>query len=121
MEKRLILHITRRDQWEKALAERVYRAASLDAEGFIHCSRPSQVTSVASYLFRGQQGLVLLCIDTTKLKSPLKYDKVPSGELFPHIYGPLNIDAVIRVLDFPPKPDGTFDLPRDLYGKPPVV
>jgi len=117
METRVLFHITPKAVWENALKAGVYRARSLDNEGFIHCSKASQVTNVASRLFRAQKGLVLLCIDSTKILSPLKYEQIPGGEFYPHIYGPINLDAVVKVLDFPPRPDGSFDLPKSLYGK----
>jgi uncharacterized protein (DUF952 family) len=104
----LIYHITSRTAWEHAQQAGAYRAESLTAQGFIHCSTLEQVPRVAQAVFRGQQGLVLLCIDIDKLTAELRYEppdpNIPaqhySGELFPHLYGTLNIDAVVRVDDF---------------------
>jgi uncharacterized protein (DUF952 family) len=109
----VILHITTHDAWQQALEAGAYRGDTLDAEGFIHCSTPEQVTRVANALFRGQTGLALLCIDPDRLASDLKYEQPDAVvmERFPHLYGPLNLDAVIRVVDFPPGADGTFALP----------
>jgi uncharacterized protein (DUF952 family) len=118
--KRLIYHITARDQWEESEASGSYEAESLETEGFIHCSTRKQVAPVADDYYPGQAGLVLLCIDTNQLTSPLRYE-APSGShagfesaLFPHIYGPINREAVTAVVDFPPQPDGTFRLPPEL-------
>ncbi len=112
----VVCHIAPRVAWEAALAAGVYRADSLNVEGFIHCSTPEQVVPVANALFRGQAGLALLCIDPAKLTAPLVYEPPPedptSEQRFPHLFGPLNLDAVIAVLDFPPNPDGTFSLPE---------
>lgn len=110
----LLLHITRWEQWEQARREGVYRADSLAAEGFIHCSKPRQALLPANALFRGQTDLVLLCIDADRVRPDIRYEGVPGGEAFPHLYGPLNLDAVVKVLPFPPQPDGTFTLPPGL-------
>ena len=111
----LILHITQRDAWEAARQAGSYTAPSLAKQGFIHCSRPDQVTKVADFLFGGQQDLVLLCIDTDCLTAPLRFESPAGSEnVFPHIYGPLNIDAVLEVLDFPPNEGGSFALPEAL-------
>jgi uncharacterized protein (DUF952 family) len=109
-----ILHITGRAQWEQARAAGAYRGDTLATEGFIHCSTPAQVLGPADALFRGRDDLVLLAIDPTKVGPEIRYEGLPGGEQFPHVYGPLNLDAVTRVVPFPPRPDGTFALPTDL-------
>jgi len=112
---RLLLHITPRDAWE-AQGTTGYRATSLSSEGFIHCSTPEQVLGPAHALFRGQANLVLLCIDGHRLSSDVVYeDCYEAGQLFPHIYGPINRDAVIAVVPFPQGPDGQFSLPGDVH------
>lgn len=112
----IILHITTRDQWEKAKPTGFYRGDTLDTEGFIHCSTPAQVIPVANFLFRGQEGLVLLCIDSSKVQTKICYESPEPGvgEAHPHIYGPLNSDAVIKVLPFEPSANGTFILPEGI-------
>jgi uncharacterized protein (DUF952 family) len=112
-----IWHITKREQWEQAKLSQVYRCDSLDSEGFIHCSTPKQVINVANTLFSGQQGLVLLGIDSGKVQSDIRYEEVGSTECFPHIYGPLNTEAVVEVLDFEPGVDGQFELPKSITEK----
>jgi uncharacterized protein (DUF952 family) len=119
-----ILHITSRGAWEEARSIGLYAPDSLRAEGFIHFSTPAQVTRVANAFYRGQRDLVLLVIDSERLTSPLKWEAPvhPAGadvppdfsEQFPHLYGPLNVDAVARALDFAPNADGDFVLPDDL-------
>jgi uncharacterized protein (DUF952 family) len=101
-----ILHITQRAAWERAQAEGSYRSDSLASEGFIHCMTEGQVAWVADKFFKGQSDLVLLDIDEAKLASPLRYESPPGKEeTFPHIYGPLNLDAVVQVEPFaPPTP-----------------
>lgn len=109
----LILHITDRPTWQAAQSTGVYRHASLDTEGFIHCSMPQQLVRVANTLFPGQRGLLLLCIESDRLRSALRYDEV-DGQHFPHVYGEINLDAVQQVLDFEPNSSGEFELPIEL-------
>jgi uncharacterized protein (DUF952 family) len=107
----IIFHITKREEWEKAQHEGVYRTASLATEGFIHCSRADQVIRTANRIFSGQTGLVLLEIDT-KVTPEIRYENCEDGEeQFPHIYGPLGLESVVRVLAFEPKEDGSFVMP----------
>lgn len=109
----MLLHIITPAEWQQAVATGEYRPASLADEGFIHCSTLEQVLTPANSFYRGQAGLQLLCIDPALLKANLVYeDCYETGMQFPHIYGPLNLDAVINIVDFPVKPDGTFDQPQ---------
>jgi uncharacterized protein (DUF952 family) len=107
----LLFHITTQPQWQQAQALGEYRAPSLDAEGFMHCSTTAQINWVANTFFAGQTGLVLLWIEGDRLQSPLQYDEVagvPVDRHFPHLYGPLNLDAVVRVEPLQPSADGSF-------------
>ncbi len=68
-------------------------------EGFIHGCLPEQLAGVVSRYFKGQTGLVVLRIDPSQLKPSLKWENLAvSDETFPHIYGPLNLDAVVEVV-----------------------
>ena len=108
----MILHIAHRDEWEAAQASGDYRADTLASEGFIHCSTPTQILGPANEMFRGQTNLLLLVIDPARLTADLVYeDCYETGQAFPHIYGPLNLDAVVRAVPFPPNGDGRFSLP----------
>ena len=116
----MIYHITSRAAWNDARQRGDYRAESLETEGFIHCSTDSQVLPVAEKYYKGQRGLVLLTIDPSFLSSDLKWEPpsegapppgVPEGEMFPHIYGPINLDAVIKVFDLEANLDGKYKLP----------
>jgi uncharacterized protein (DUF952 family) len=108
----MILHITRRTEWEQAVSAGEYRTESLRDQGFIHCSTPDQVVPVANFLYAGQHDLVLLCIDVNKLDAEVRYENLEEEKnLFPHVYGSININAVIDVVDFEPETDGTFRLP----------
>lgn len=104
----MIVHITERQQWEVAQCFGEYRCDSLEREGFIHCSRPEQVISVTNRFFPGQTELVLLCIDPERVQSPIKYEAA-DDDVFPHIYGSLNLDAVFKVIDFSPSFNGKFE------------
>lgn len=109
----LILHITQRETWREAKLADTYRGDTLESEGFIHCSTPTQVIMVANMFYANQSDLVLLCIDAEKVKAEIRYEGVEEGELFPHIYGALNIDAVVKVVDFEGGEDG-FNLPQEV-------
>jgi uncharacterized protein (DUF952 family) len=127
----MIYHITSRTSWQDAAKSGVYTADTLTTQGFIHCSKADQVVRVADTWYTGQRGLVLLEIDETRLKSEIRWEPgtdpvraanaggtpVRDGkadELFPHIYGPLNVDAVTHVHDFDLDPSGHFSLPPSL-------
>ncbi len=107
----LILHIAKREEWERAMALGVYKADSLRSRGFIHCSYPSQLVKVANHLYRGQKGLVLLCIESNRVHVDVREEGPTGEETYPHVYGPLNLDSVSKVLDFVPDKYGEFKLP----------
>ena len=113
----LILHIATSEDWSKAEGRGYYTAGSLETEGFIHGSAVEQVVETANLYFRGRAGLKLLLIDPTLLTSSVKYE-TPAGSggrdaslRFPHIYGPVNLDAVLEAVEFPASEDGSFALP----------
>jgi|SRR5215469_4300539 len=108
-----IYHIAFESDWALASETGEYRVSTrgktLDEQGFIHASDAHQVAGVANFIYRQDDGLVVLEIDVAKLRSQVRYEGVPgSDELFPHIYGPLNVDAVVAVLPFAQGPDGSF-------------
>ena len=93
-----IYHITTQTEWDAAGHTGLYEATSLKEEGFIHCSQAGQVAGVLERYFQGKTNLVKLVIDTEKLTSRLIYDWSPStADTFPHIYGPINTEAVTSV------------------------
>jgi uncharacterized protein (DUF952 family) len=94
----LIYHVTTQQAWNEALSKGFYESASLKSEGFIHCSEEHQLAGVLERYFEGQAGLVKLAIDPDKLTSKLVFDWSPSmADTFPHIYGTINLDAVMSV------------------------
>jgi uncharacterized protein (DUF952 family) len=92
----MIYHITSSQAWQEALEKGHYETESLFTEGFIHNSSAAQVAGVLDRYYKNKTGLILLHIDESKLTSPFKYEMAPSiNEMFPHIFGPINIDAVV--------------------------
>jgi len=114
-----IYHVAFREEWESAEAEGEYRMSTrgltLDEVGFVHCARRGQVEKVANTFYRGATDLVLLEVDRERLRADV-FEEVPDGEdeAFPHVYGPLNVDAVVAVHPFPAGDDGRYALPPDV-------
>jgi uncharacterized protein (DUF952 family) len=104
---RYIFHIIRRGEWLEALERGDYVPASLSAEGFIHCSTGDQVSATAKRWYAGEPDLLLLRIDTQLLMPDLRYEAPRNGgperqtERYPHLYGALNLNAVVEVTDLP--------------------
>ncbi len=109
-----ILHITQRHEWEQAKNLGTYRSNTLDSEGFIHCSTPIQLLGSANRFFKNQTDLVILKIDVDRVTPEIRYEGIDANNLFPHIYGELNIDAVSDSIDLESHPDGSFVLPDEL-------
>jgi uncharacterized protein (DUF952 family) len=95
----LIYHITTKEAWNRAKEKGAYEATSLADEGFIHCAQEHQVQGVLERYFSGQQQLVKLIIETDLLKSRFIFEWSPStSDTFPHIYGPIDTEAVVDVV-----------------------
>jgi uncharacterized protein (DUF952 family) len=109
----MILHICSAAEWQ-ATRDGHYRCASLEREGFIHCSTPAQAVEVADRLFRGRRDLLLLVIDPNRVTTEIRREDGGNGQTYPHIYGPLNVGAVTEIVAFAPNPDGSFALPAHL-------
>jgi uncharacterized protein (DUF952 family) len=144
----LIYHITTRDASLNARQTGEYRTESLAKDGFIHLSQLHQVLGVANAFYVGQKDLVILVVDTSRLKAELKYEApahpsvsssiesaknegfsrdkslsnsdglsgadLSADQLFPHLYGPLNFDAIVSVVNFPVLADGKFKMPPEI-------
>ena len=89
-----IYHIASIVDWQKAIEQGAYAADLLEKEGFIHASTREQIPGTAKIYFAGRADLVVLEIESAKLVSEIKYEKAPNGLDFPHIYGPINLEAV---------------------------
>lgn len=108
----VLLHLCSTDDWSRAQARGELRPESLADAGFVHLSTPEQVHLPANRLYRGRTDLVLLNIDPARLASPVRWEPGvatdPEAMLFPHLYGPLPIGAVIDVTSYRPGADGVF-------------
>lgn len=103
-----LFHIAHLADWEAAQAVGSYEHG-LARDGFIHLSQRDQVLTPANLWYRGRSDLVLLSIDEALLINRLVREPgTDTAELFPHLYGALNIDAVTKALVFTPDEDGWF-------------
>ncbi|HRP30963.1 MAG TPA: DUF952 domain-containing protein [Agriterribacter sp.] len=94
----LIYHITSASEWNDAQQKGFYASGALKEEGFIHCCEERQIPDVLNRFYTGKTNLVKLTIQTEKLTSQLIYDWSNAIEdTFPHVYGPINLDAVTAV------------------------
>ncbi len=99
MESEYIYHVTTQKEWEQAKMNGEYKPAGFDTEGFIHCSIERQVPGVLDRFYKGQTGLIKLKIEKALLSRPLLFELATDlDELFPHIYGALNLDSVVEVI-----------------------
>jgi uncharacterized protein (DUF952 family) len=100
MESDYIYHITTPAQWAEAQKVGHYDSETLVTEGFIHCSTEPQVAGVLDRYYKGQTGLLKLKIEKSKVERPLVFELAGSiNEVFPHIHGALNLDAVVGVTE----------------------
>ena len=110
-----LFHLALRDEWQAAAdTGQAYRRStlgrSLDEEGFIHCSFVDQVQATADRFYSNRDDVVLLTIDPTKLRAHVRVEPVPGGERFPHLYGPLPVEAVTEATAVPVGDDGRLDV-----------
>jgi uncharacterized protein (DUF952 family) len=114
----LIYHIAAACDWEQARRDGEYRIStrgrSLADEGFIHASTALQVAPVANAIYGDGQGLVVLVIDAAEVGPEIRYERVPGlADPFPHIYGPLNVEAVVRTVPLERDASGHFSFVAD--------
>jgi uncharacterized protein (DUF952 family) len=92
--------------------ERVFRGAPVDlADGYIHLSTAAQLKETIDKHFAGQQGLWLAAVDLDALGETVKWEPSRGGQLFPHLYAPLPLDAVTAYSELHYEPDGSLRLP----------
>ena len=92
-----IYHIVLPDVWERFKDRPSYQPESLATEGFIHCSYVGQLEAVLKRYYRGVEKVLILKIDTEKLLAKLVKEASTGGEIYPHLYGRLNHNAVVDV------------------------
>ena len=103
----IIYHLTTPEEWKDSQVDGEYEAPSLAGEGFIHCSADeAQTLRVAARIYAGRPGLIVLDVDTDRLTAEVKREPSRSGEIYPHIYGRINRDAVVRMRELKLDTDG---------------
>ena len=93
---RRIFHLVTPQAWKNS-GDGPYRADSLASESFIHCSNRDQVVRIANLFFVSQADLLVLTIEVERLTSPIRDEDPGTGELFPHVYGPIDRNAIVEV------------------------
>ncbi len=94
----MIYHIADESSWKKAYDDGQYEHPSLEREGFIHTCSQNQIAGVRNRYYNYSGELTLLHIDESLVSSMIKYELSPSvNEIFPHVYGPINVDAITKV------------------------
>lgn len=110
---RIIYKVATKAQWEEAEKAGVFKGAPIDlADGYIHFSTAAQVKETAAKHFAGQADLLLVAIDTASFGDSLKWEVSRGGDLFPHLYAPLDLSAVIWAKEMPLDAGGAHDFPE---------
>lgn len=110
MPDRYIYHFLPKPLYVEALTTGQLVEESLRTQGFIHFSTAEQVVNVANFIAPGHRDLVLLKVDSEQVRHEIRYENLEGGErLFPHLYGPLDLDAVVEVLPFQLNEEGYFE------------
>jgi uncharacterized protein (DUF952 family) len=112
-----LFHITQRADWRDARAAGEYRLSTrgvtLEDQGFIHCSLRHQLRCVAEAVYADADDLIVLVIDTDRLPVPVRFETPgPGAEQYPHVYGPLPVDAVTAVIPVSRNRAGRLLLPE---------
>ena len=106
-----IFHICQKEDWRAAQDAGIYSPLSIETEGFIHFSNAGQVANVVNTFYKDLPDLVLLHAVIDKIFSEVKWED-SDGDVFPHVYGPLNLEAVMEVEDMIPGEDGKYSYPQ---------
>ena len=113
MTQHIIYHLARADQWRASKEVGVYHGSDEDtADGFLHFSTARQVVESAPKHRAGETDIILLAVVADDLGAALKWEPARSGDLFPHLYGPLVVGAVRTATALPLGPDGLHRFPR---------
>jgi glutathione S-transferase len=100
-----LFHLALKGDWQAAQTNGSYRISTrgltLEQVGFIHCSWQEQVNATFERFYADARDVLLLELDPAAVAAPLRADAIPSGELFPHLYGPLRLEAVRSVVTIP--------------------
>jgi uncharacterized protein (DUF952 family) len=99
--------------WREAERQGAYRGSADDSrDGFIHFSTAAQVPETLREHYFGQRALFLVEVDDEALGSALRWERSRNDELFPHLYGELDLGAVTAVQDLRARADGSHDVPE---------
>ncbi|CAN5502343.1 DUF952 domain-containing protein [soil metagenome] len=111
----MIYHMLPTAIWAQQAPDEAYEGDTLASEGFIHCTdQPGRLVWVANRFYQQLAGdFLILCIEPTRVQAEIKWEQADQAT-FPHIYGPLNQDAVVNVIQFPRDAMGAFWLPPEL-------
>ncbi|RSD28419.1 DUF952 domain-containing protein [Mesobacillus subterraneus] len=111
----IILHCITESKWNECKGKTSYGEESVEAFGFIHCSSIDDFWRVAPNFKSVKEPLLLLCIDSSKVTAEIKWeDHDHCGREYPHIYGELNLDSVVKVVPFLKNEKGDFVLNKEL-------
>lgn len=103
-----IYHLLPEGEWTKVSGLMDYEPISLKQEGFIHFSFPNQIDGVIKRYYQNVDSLIILKVDVSKIQSKLKIEEAPENGSFPHLFGKLNLDAVVGVYKIQIGSDGIY-------------
>ncbi len=106
----LIYHIADQNHWEQAQSNGLYVHPSLHSEGFIHCSTEAQLEETANLYFANNDDILILYINPDRLDADVEYEMSSRGQEFPHIYGPVNIECVVKTKKVKRRADGRYKI-----------
>ena len=107
----LIFHVVKKEDWKEYKKDSRYHPESLDTNGFIHCSSGRDIESITNSLYKGEDGVLLIIINTTLVEPEIRYENSGNSNIkYPHIYGPLNMDAVIDKIELASEDDGSYKI-----------
>jgi uncharacterized protein (DUF952 family) len=91
-----------------------YAPASFHSDGFIHCSSADQIEGVANAYYRDVEGLVLLCIDESRVKAVVRWEALDGAkEEYPHVYGPIPLAAIVKAFEMKKSEDGCYRIEKE--------
>ncbi|MBP6386006.1 MAG: DUF952 domain-containing protein [Pseudarcicella sp.] len=94
----LIYHLVTPSRWDLFEKQDFFIPQDYENDGFIHCSTIEQVPRSLAKFYENEPEVLLLHVSVAQLKANLKYELASNGQLFPHVYGPLNKDAVVDIV-----------------------
>lgn len=107
----LIFHVVKKENWKSQKKDSRYHPESLDSDGFIHCSTGRTIEEVTNRLYKDQDDILLIIINTTLVEPEIRYENSGNSDTkYPHIYGPLNMDAVIDKIELASEDDGGYKI-----------